>query len=147
MGAAAPYENEDDSSLNESEDEQIVAVMDADRFLIQVNELIRSIVSGEYTMDAALFNIQQIKHGYSKTNDEIIGAILPAILNEISNQMNIEMNNQQKLAILTSKLPQFKEMISSFMMGLEDEANVVYLVALSCSQKLELLGSCFYLIL
>ena len=101
MGAAAPYENEDDSSLNESEDEQIVAVMDADRFLIQVNELIRSIVSGEYTMDAALFNIQQIKHGYSKTNDEIIGAILPAILNEISNQMNIEMNNQQKLAILT----------------------------------------------
>ena len=38
-------------------------------------------------------------------------------------------------------------MISSFMMGLEDEANVVYLVALSCSQKLELLGSCFYLIL
>ena len=29
----------------------------------------------------------------------------------------------------------------------EDEAHVIYLVALDCSQKLEMLGSCFYLIL
>ena len=100
MGAAAPYENEDDSSLNESDDEQIVAVMSDEKFLQQMNDLIRSIFTGEYTMDAAKFQIQQIKHGFSKSNDACQGAILPAILNEISNQMNLEMNNQQKLAIL-----------------------------------------------
>ena len=58
-----------DSSLNESDDEEIVAVMSDDKFEQQVNDLIRSIVAGEYTMDAALFNIQQIKHGFSKNND------------------------------------------------------------------------------
>ena len=38
-------------------------------------------------------------------------------------------------------------MISNFMTDVEDETNVIYLVTLCCSQKLELLGSCFYLIL
>ena len=32
MGQPSPYENDVDSSLNESDDEQIVAVMSDDRF-------------------------------------------------------------------------------------------------------------------
>ena len=61
--------------------------------------------------------------------------------------MTTDMKNSQKLAILNEHLPQFKEMISSFMSESEDEAHVIYLVTLHCSQKLDLLGSCFYLIL
>lgn len=57
MGEPAPYENEDDSSLNESDDEQIVAVMSDDKFQQQVSDLIKSIVAGEYTMEAAMINI------------------------------------------------------------------------------------------
>lgn len=63
MGQPSPYDNEDDSSLNESDDEQIVAALSDEKFLQQVTELIRLILSKEYTMEAALINIQQIKHG------------------------------------------------------------------------------------
>ena len=45
-------------------------------------------MAGEYTMDAALINIQQIKHGFSKNNEACLGAILPAILNEVADMMN-----------------------------------------------------------
>ena len=38
-------------------------------------------------------------------------------------------------------------MIVNFMSDLEDEKHIIYLVTLVCSQKLDLLGSCFYLIL
>ena len=69
MGQPSPYDDEDDSSLNESEDDEIVAVMTDDKFYQQVNDLIHSIMAGEYTMDAALINIQQIKHGFSKNNE------------------------------------------------------------------------------
>jgi hypothetical protein len=51
------------------------------------------------------------------------------------------------LEILQAKLPEFKEMISSFMSGKEDEELLIYLVAKSCSKAIDLLGACFYLIL
>lgn len=94
MGQPSPYENDDDSSLNESDDEQIVAVMSDDRFEQQVKDLIHSIVAGQYTMEAALFNIQQIKHGCSKSNDACQNAILPAVLTEISNLMTEDMKTK-----------------------------------------------------
>ena len=61
--------------------------------------------------------------------------------------MTTDMNNSQKLKILQDRLPEFKDMIVNFMSDLEDEKHIIYLVTLCCSQKLELLGSCFYLIL
>jgi len=57
MGEPGPYEQASDSDMAESDDEQIVAVMSDDKFLQQVNDLIRSIISGEQTMEAALFNV------------------------------------------------------------------------------------------
>jgi len=57
MGAPGPYLQDSDSSLGESDDEQIMQVMDDDKFKQQVVDLIRLIISGEYTMDAALFNV------------------------------------------------------------------------------------------
>ena len=57
MGQPSPYADSDDSSLNESDDEQITAVMSDDKFDQSVKDLIRSIVKGEYTMEAALINI------------------------------------------------------------------------------------------
>lgn len=38
-------------------------------------------------------------------------------------------------------------MLNSFLSGTEDEAHVIYLVTVNCSQKLDLMGPCFYLIL
>ena len=148
MGQPAPYDDDEDSSLNESDHEEIVAVMSDDKFEQQVNDLIRSIVTGEYTMDAALFNIQQIKHGFSKNNDACQGVIVPALLSEVANLMTEDMSNKQKLEVLNNHLPEFKEMLTSFMTGnKEDEENIVYLVAMACSKKMEILGPCFYLIL
>jgi len=45
-------------------------------------------------MEAALFNIQQIKHGCSKSNDACQNAILPAVLTEISNLMTEDMKTK-----------------------------------------------------
>jgi len=44
--------------MDESDDEQIVAVMSDDNFAKSITDLIKSIISGDYTMDAALFNVQ-----------------------------------------------------------------------------------------
>ena len=147
MGQPSPYDDEDDSSLNESEDDEIVAVMTDDKFYQQVNDLIHSIMAGEYTMDAALINIQQIKHGFSKNNEACLGAILPAILNEVADMMNDGMKRQQKLAVLEDKLPKFKDMLNAFISDNDDEVEIIYLVTRTCSQKMDLLGECFYLIL
>ena len=57
MGQPSYYERDDDSSLNESDDEQIVANLSDEKFLLQVTELVRPILTGEYTMEAALINI------------------------------------------------------------------------------------------
>ena len=61
--------------------------MSDDKFQQQVKDLMKLIINGEYTMDAAQFNVQQIKHGFSKSNDECQGAILPALLSELSEMM------------------------------------------------------------
>ena len=46
MGQPSPYHYDEDSSINESDDEQIVAVMSDDRFEQQVKDLMHSIISG-----------------------------------------------------------------------------------------------------
>ena len=112
-----------------------------------MNDLIHSIMAGEYTMDAALINIQQIKHGFSKNNEACLGAILPAILNEVTDMMNDDMKRTQKLAVLEDKLPMFKDMLNAFISDNDDEVEIIYLVTRTCSQKMDLLGECFYLIL
>lgn len=44
--------------------------------------------------------------------------------------MQSSMNNKQKLEVLQKHLPEFKQMLSSFMTSTkEDEENIVYLVA------------------
>ncbi len=72
---------------------------------------------------------------------------MPAILSELSCQMTEEMSQKQKLDILSNQLPGFKEMISSFMSGKEEEELLIYLVAKSCAKAIDILGACFYLIL
>lgn len=129
MGQPSPYDDSDDSSLNESDDEQIVAVMSDDKFVQQVKDLIHSIVTGDYTLEAAKINIQQIKHGFSKGNDACQNAILPAILSEIATLMTPGMTNAEKLPILQQHLSGFKEMLNSFMNDQADEENIVFLVA------------------
>ena len=54
---------------------------------------------------------------------------------------------KEKLKLLEQNLPEFKDMLNSFMSAKEDEAFIMYLVAQSCSQKVDLLGPCFYLII
>jgi len=61
--------------------------------------------------------------------------------------MTPEMSKKQKLEVLQRRLPEFKEMVSSFMSGKEDEEHIIFLVAQSCAQSLDILGPCFYLIL
>lgn len=58
MGQPAPYQYESESDLAESDDEQIVAVMSDDKFDHQVAEIVHSIIEGDYSMEAGLFNIQ-----------------------------------------------------------------------------------------
>ena len=133
MGQHKPYDDETDSSLNESDDEQIVDVMSDEKFRQQVRGLIKQTLSGEYTMDAASITIQQIKHGFSKNIEACLSAILPSILNELSSQMTTDMKNAQKLKILQDRLPEYKDMINNFMTDVEDETHVIYLVTLCCS--------------
>ena len=52
-------------------------------------------------MEAGLINIQQIKHGFSKSNDACQNTIVPAVLSEIAALMTNEMKQKQKLAIIT----------------------------------------------
>ena len=61
--------------------------------------------------------------------------------------MSEEMSLKQKLEVLEQRIPEFKEMMNSFMNSKEDEGNLIFLVAYNCSQNLEILGPCFYLIL
>lgn len=61
--------------------------------------------------------------------------------------MTPEMTNKEKLPIIDQHLPGFNEMLNSFMNDMEDEENIVFLVAQSCSFNFEQLGSCFHLIL
>ena len=61
--------------------------------------------------------------------------------------MTEDMTNKQKLEILTAKLPEFKEMLISFMSVKEDEHNIIFLVTKSCTKNMKILGTCFYLIL
>lgn len=58
-------------------------------------------------MEAALFSVQQIKHGFSKSNDACQGAILPALLNTLATMMTEGMTKKQKLEVLQGRLPEF----------------------------------------
>ena len=49
--------------------------------------------------------------------------------------------------MLEDKLPMFKEMLNAFISDNDDEVEIIYLVTRTCSQKMDLLGECFYLIL
>ena len=98
-------------------------------------------------MEAALINIQQIKHGFSKSNDACLSSIVPALLSEIASLMTEEMKQKQRLAVITEWLNEFSEMLSSFMSGQDDEENVVYLVAQGCNKQTAMLGTCFHLIM
>jgi len=61
--------------------------------------------------------------------------------------MSSDMSKKQKLEILQQQLPEFKEMLNSFMSGKEDEEHMIYLVARTCSQQVDSLGPCFYLVM
>ena len=41
----------------------------------------------------------------------------------------------------------FKDMLNAFISDNDDEVEIIYLVTKTCSQKMDLLGECFYLIL
>ena len=88
-----------------------MAVMSDDKFQQQVRDLIKSIIMGDYTMEAAQFSLQQIKHGYSKSNQDIQGTILPALLSELASMMTEGMSKKQKLEVLQGRVPEFKEML------------------------------------
>ena len=45
-------------------------------------------------MDAAIFSVQSLKHGFSKSNDACQAAILPAILRETAALMTPEMTKK-----------------------------------------------------
>jgi len=52
-----------------------------------VVEMVKQIFESSYTVDVALINLRQIKHGYSKDNFECTNAIYPAILNYIGSNL------------------------------------------------------------
>jgi len=46
--------------------------------------MIAQIADRTYSMDCAIINLRQIKHGYSKENDQFTEAIYPALLEHIA---------------------------------------------------------------
>jgi len=57
MGQPGPYQQESDSDLAESDDEQIVAVLSDDKFSQEVKELIKFVINGQQTMETALLSV------------------------------------------------------------------------------------------
>lgn len=87
MGEPNPYKSlqdcQDESDLeDDSDDDLIKEEMSDEQLQSTVNDIVTQIFeSGSYTVDIALINLKQIKHGYSKDNFECTNAIYPAMLN------------------------------------------------------------------
>lgn len=79
--------------------------MSDERLNSAVQDMVKQIFESTYTVDLALLNLKQIKHGYSKDNFNCTNAIYPAILSYFGqNIMTVGMPMKDKKAALESML-------------------------------------------
>lgn len=80
MGQPMPYEDEDESDLEESEDDEEFDMMTDKAFRTSVQESVTQIIQNDLSIDCALINMKEMKHGYSKNDQLCQAAIYPAVL-------------------------------------------------------------------
>jgi hypothetical protein len=83
---------------DDSDDDLIKEEMSDEQLQGTVNDIVTQIFESQsYTVDIALINLKQIKHGYSKDNFECTNAIYPAMLNYMcQNLLTASMKNKEK---------------------------------------------------
>ena len=94
-------------------------------------------------MECALVDIKRMKHTYSKGDHLCQAAIYPTVLEVVCDKITDGMKLAEKLEIIKETLAFFKQMLKLFVSSAEDQANVIYLVALFCSKNASISG-CFH---
>lgn len=69
----------EESDLEDTDEDLIQEEMTDEHLQVTVNEIVKQIQESSYTVDVALINLKQIKHGYSKDNIDCTNAIINAV--------------------------------------------------------------------
>ena len=85
-----------------------------------------------------------MKHTYSKGDQLCQAAIYPTVLEVLYDKITDGMKQKDKLEKIKETLSFFKQMLKIFVNSEDDQANVIYLVALFCSKNANV-SDCFHL--
>lgn len=89
---------------------------------VTVSEIVKQIQESSYTVDVALINLKQIKHGYSKDNFDCTNAIIPAIFGYAGQHlMTTAMKAKEKTQLLDETVGKFSQMITTFIPTEDDQ--------------------------
>ena len=144
FGQQTPYANEEESEIEESDDEEFFEGVSNSQFREFVKSQVKQILQSQYTMECALVDIKRMKHTYSKGDQLCQAAIYPTVLEVANDKITDGMKPQEKLDKIKETLSFFKQMLKTFVTTEEDQANVIYLVALFCSKNPKV-TDCFHL--
>lgn len=100
MGQKSPYQNNEESDLEESDDDLVADEMDEEKFAHLVTDYIRQVLEEDYSMDCTLINVRQLKHGYSKHNSDCCNAIYPALFNYMATRVDNSMSKTQVVNLI-----------------------------------------------
>lgn len=114
IGQAAPFNDQQESDIDESDDEMFVKEMSNKKFIEMIREQVRQIFAKENSIDVTLLNMRSWKHEYDKDHTVYLGAILPAVFNEVALKSTPEMSKKDKFEVLKTIITDFKEMLQSF---------------------------------
>lgn len=144
LGQQTPYANEEESDIEESDDEEFFEGVSNSQFRDFVKSQVKQILQSQYTMECALVDIKRMKHTYSKGDQLCQAAIYPTVLEVLYDKITDGMKQKDKLEKIKETLSFFKQMLKIFVNSEDDQANVIYLVALFCSKNANV-SDCFHL--
>lgn len=150
MGEPSPYktgvfDSQESDLEDDSDDDLIVEEMSEERLNSNVTEMVKQIFESSYTVEVALINLKQIKHGYSKDNFHCTNAIYPAMLNYVAlNLLKPGQAMKEKKLQLESMLEKYLEMFTTFVCSEQEQGNAIYQTA-SIFAKQESLKNVFHL--
>lgn len=153
MGEPSPYKtgvwDAEESDLEEdSDDDLIQEEMSNDQLQSTINDIVKQIFESQsYTVDVALINLKQIKHGYSKDNFDFTDAIYPAMFNYIStNLLKADFKNKERQNVVDQTITKYLQMFTTFVTSQDEQQNAIYQTALACSKQ-ELLKTAFSIVM
>lgn len=112
----------EESDLEDTDEDLIQEEMTDEHLQVTVSEIVRQIQESSYTVDVALINLKQIKHGYSKDNIDCANSIINAIFTYAGqHQINTAMKAKEKTQLLDEIVAKFCTMMTTFIQNDDDQ--------------------------